>query len=283
MLLSLVAFDDPGLDPKWFENPAWIILDHIWLRGVTNLSRRTNEGIEEEKAERLAALPTDPAPADVYISARDGVRMVNGGSEFIRPDGQGIRRNKHWKWVTLSDKRRLASGEEISACLLEEHREEPQIRHDAIITRQSRDSIGQLIEALRRYPPICLDAELDGERENVDIGGQGTPSAVASSNGAKKKKVDSGGAPRIPLNELVEMNHLQKHCNWEIADLADKFLDSEKEYVGRKRTISQRLYRARARGDLPKSEEACPHCQAEEWPDPPEPPIPEYLNPADRG
>ena len=180
LLHALVAFDDPGLDSQCFENPAWIIMDHIWLRGVTDLSTRTNEGIEEEKAARLTAIPVGGLMT--IIGPREGVKSFRAYSRLVKSsDGQGIERNKRGRWVRLSDKRKRVSREEVESSWLECEPEEARgIRHDAIILRQSRDNIGQLIETLRREPAISLEAEIDGQRVDVNISPQSDAVSVVA-------------------------------------------------------------------------------------------------------
>lgn len=164
--------DDPGLDPKCFEDPTFVRWDHRWLLDVTDFQVRTTEGIDKGKARALAALPPleELKPEEIRIRPAEGVRPLKAMTEFVKLDGQGIRRNKRWKWVLRSDARTLATPEQIGDCLVEESFSALRIAHDAAEVRLCRDLIGDIIEALRREPAIGLEAEVDGRRQSVEPG-----------------------------------------------------------------------------------------------------------------
>lgn len=186
LLYVVSPYDDPGLNPDWFEDPRFVTFDHLWLRGVADLSTRTNVGLEEEKERRLEALPTmaELEPENILMELKDGVeeKYVDGGEVVVRPDGQAIKLNTRWEYVWVADQTKLVSDEDIGTFYDREPSAGRRIRHDAILNRQSRDFIGLIIEALRRYQAVAFEAELDGEFVSVDLEPQvGAAPTVASS------------------------------------------------------------------------------------------------------
>ena len=238
-----------------FRTNVFVALDRTWEPGVA----------EPDIAPTLK-------PKSERMTPKKGVVYHVIGRKYVRTsDGEGITKRKPGTgpWVQLTDKRRNASREYQEEFVDFEDTDEILIRRRKNTMRRAREMIGEVIEALRHESAIGLDVEIDGDRKNVDIDPHGISAAAPSNGATTRKKANGGGAPPIPTDDLVEMNHLQKHCGWELADLAYKFLDPDREYVAPTRAISQRLFRARTKGQLPSSEETCPHCKAGEYPDPP--------------